>query len=410
MQGVDHSKVMVNDATQINSSNNTSLLLNARRKLYLQFSARLAPKHAGFFWPSSDILIRIQDDLIEDLKLGDYYQAGLSSGDDAYLQIFLKELIARLEKYLESIQNEEELEINGDLLATYAMLMATANSNQPGCRYVTHYLPGSNSLKPSILSTNLLPGWNMIRMEEEGTTISRGTTGLKTWEASLRLAGHLVANPDLLKCSSQDTSRKATILELGCGVGLLGVVARYISPPDHNIIMTDLDGEVLDKARKTAEVHWNQEAGLEVHSLDWIDVQEQEQTICHWLDHEAKTDIIIAADIVFDPLLIAPLCSVLARILHRGGKASDTNANLPFALIASTVRNPSTFQLFRETLEKFDLHVVEIELSYPMIDLNTLELAKSRTILATDQIHLFPSTHDAKMDGQVCLLRITSKI
>ncbi|PWN35837.1 uncharacterized protein FA14DRAFT_172440 [Meira miltonrushii] len=399
---------MVQDAAQISQSI-TASLLNARRKLFLQFSARLAPKHPGFCWPSSDVLIRIQDDLIEDLQLGDSYEAGISSGDDAYLQSFLKELLARLERYLEAIPNEQELEINGDLLATYAMLMATANSNQPGSRSVTHYLPVSKSFTGSSSFTPLLPGWNAIQMEEEGTTISRGTTGLKTWEASLRLAGHLVAHPGLLEGPSHDMSRKATILELGCGVGLLGVVARYLSPPNHKIIMTDLDGEVLDKARKTAEEHWYQSEGLQVHSLDWIDVQEQEQATCQWLDHEAKPDIVIAADIVFDPLLIAPLCSTLALILHRGEKASNMHANLPFALIASTVRNPSTFQLFRQTLAKYNLHTVEVDLSYPMIDLNTLEQVKADSNLGMDKIPLLPSTHDAKTDGQVCLLHITSK-
>lgn len=394
---------MIYDATKTRSNSN---LLSARRKLLLQFSARLSPRHPSFLWPCSDILILIQDDLINDLRLGEAYETGISKGDDSYLHSFLKELLARLEKYLETSPNEEEFEINGDLLATYAMLKATSNVNQPGSRSVTHYLPCSRSSKGSLSATDLFPKCDVIRMEEEATTISRGTTGLKTWEASLRLAGHLVANPHLLECSSQEMTKKKTILELGCGVGLLGVVARYLSPSQHHIIMTDLDGEVLEKAQKTVEVHWCENGGLDVHSLDWLEVQEQQQDICHWLDNEVKPDIVLAADIVFDPSLIAPLCSVLDRILRKNEEGMNTR--LPFALIASTIRNPSTFQLFRETLTNFDLHAVDVDLTFPMIDLNTLELAKADSHPGSDCISLFPSTHDANTDGQVSLLRITS--
>lgn len=391
--------------------------LSARRKLFFQFSARLLPRHPSFHWPEGNLLFLIQDDLINDLGLADTHTSeGINTGNDAYLQSFLKELLARLEKYLQSCPNdEEELEINGDLLALYATLMATANAGKPGARTVTHYLPGSGFLKDDIASMHLLPGWQAIQIEEEGTTISRGTTGLKTWEASLRLAGHLFANPSLLTNLSPNETRKTTILELGCGVGFLGVVARLLSPTQHRIIMTDLEGEVLEKTRKTVKEHWNENKGLEVQSLDWIEVQEEEEVICHWLDEKVKADIVLAADIVFDPSLIKPLCSVLSRILHsRKEEEEPVNESKgfrwPFALIASTVRNPSTFQLFRETLASFNLDAVEADLQCPKVDLNTLQVNQGEVSFDADTISLFPSSHVAATDGQVKLMHITSKV
>lgn len=81
-------------------------------------------------------------------------------------------------------------------------------------------------------------------MLEENTTIARGTTGLKTWEASLRLAAHLFACPDILE--------GANILELGCGTGFLGLVAANITQsPLGSTVLTDLDGQVLERARHT---------------------------------------------------------------------------------------------------------------------------------------------------------------
>lgn len=242
--------------------------------------------------------------------------------------------------------------MNGDLLERYATLMAVNSScgvaAQPSSRLVTHFFPNfdrRHARKESDQSyAKVLPGWRSLCMVEEGTTIARGTTGLKTWEASLRLGGYLVTNPGLLDASQQ------TVLELGCGTGFLGVMAASLRASEQTrIVMTDLDGQVLEKAKQTVESNVDRcftDANVELAPLDWIDVQHGQQEACCWLDNVQAT-LILAADIVFDPALVAPLCSVLKRAL------CSPISPAPVALVSSTVRNEATFAFFVSTLGTF---------------------------------------------------------
>ena len=73
-----------------------------------------------------------------------------------------------------------------------------------------------------------------------------------TWEASLRLAAHVVASPHVWQKSD------ACILELGSGAGFLGLVcARLFDTLPHTdakLYLTDLEGQVLDRLRETAQL------------------------------------------------------------------------------------------------------------------------------------------------------------
>lgn len=80
---------------------------------------------------------------------------------------------------------------------------------------------------------------------------------------------------------------------------------------------------------------------VELQPLDWLDVHQREDAACRAVD-EAQADVVLAADVVFDPALVGPLASVLQRALQSRGRRPQ----LPFALIASTVRNEETYSRF----------------------------------------------------------------
>lgn len=79
--------------------------IQVRRRLALQFFARLAPRHTLFRWPESAALLAIQDHLYDDLELG-------QDGEESYKQLFLKELLRRLEGEVEARQTEDEVSMS----------------------------------------------------------------------------------------------------------------------------------------------------------------------------------------------------------------------------------------------------------------------------------------------------------
>ncbi len=94
---------------------------------------------------------------------------------------------------------------------------------------------------------------------ESRTTVESGTTGLKTWLASLVLGQYLTTNPGHL-ISALDRSamssdyvvglvKSARVLELGSGVGLLGIITATLQLyPEYTggrLTLSDVNEEVL---------------------------------------------------------------------------------------------------------------------------------------------------------------------
>lgn len=87
-----------------------------------------------------------------------------------------------------------------------------------------------------------------ITLREEGAGVVGGTTGLKTWEASLRLGSHLVRE------QSAYLWRGTRVLELGSGAGLLAVLcAQMLSGHGgaSSVLATDLGGSVMERLHYT---------------------------------------------------------------------------------------------------------------------------------------------------------------
>lgn len=121
------------------------------------------------------------------------------------------------------------------------------------------------------LSLNVdLSKYETVTLLESRRMIESGTTGLRTWGASLVLAQYLSKNPSLYRCLSYfkvviahinaGVVKHRRVLELGSGVGFLGIVVASLqlqhattSSCDDlcgTLYLTDVNEEVLVRCKK----------------------------------------------------------------------------------------------------------------------------------------------------------------
>ncbi|KAK7686700.1 hypothetical protein QCA50_010300 [Cerrena zonata] len=193
---------------------------------------------------------------------------------------------------------------------------------------------------------------------ESRTTIEGGTTGLKTWPASLTLASYLIKNPDIV--------RNKRVLELGCGAGLLGIVAATVQSSrtergtQTSITLTDVRPDVLERCQHNFQLPCNKSSRnphIRVETLDWEESSSQARAHSDFQTKLAEMDaeLVLGADIVFDPDLIPALASTLVSVLQ----PPRPNSKQREALIALTLRNPDTLASFLHAAEE-RLHLEKI--------------------------------------------------
>ncbi|KAN0064787.1 hypothetical protein ACQY0O_001844 [Thecaphora frezii] len=457
-----------------------------RLLLLIQYQARLPPRSPRFRWPSAPALLAIQPYLFRDLFHSHPIPVLSSSSSphppnlpnlapsfpparNKYERLFLKELTARLQDAVDAASNllqnsgvdeTEYPEVDGDLLERYAELMSYAPGGfgapstravtgdgassmmPPEWQYVSYLWNTTDRLSKGLAAADavssrpstppaqdpdrseLLCGYASVMVREEGSAISKGTTGFKTWEACLRLACFLLARPELVV---HDGCR---VLELGSGAGLLGAVcaveqARAIAAGQREASasasrprtwLTDMPGQVLERLSETMQLNGlDEDSPARIHPLDWIEVQRQsnefsrdaasvanrdadddndgtERDLLGFLKR-VKPTLILAADVVYDPDLVSPLASTIRTALQCSDNGGAT------ALVSSTIRNPDTYKAFRDALDSQGLHVepIPIEQKY---------LEAEAEAGGVEPVPFFPSVHDPVCDGRVELLCI----
>uniref|UniRef100_A0A8C1T4S2 Eukaryotic elongation factor 2 lysine methyltransferase n=1 Tax=Cyprinus carpio TaxID=7962 RepID=A0A8C1T4S2_CYPCA len=190
--------------------------------------------------------------------------------------------------------------------------------------------------------TYLLPTGDAVSLAENVALISQGTTGLVTWEAALYLTEWALENTHIFK--------NKTVLELGSGVGLTGIVVclsssltKYIFSDCHQTVLQRLKDNITNYLTNSD----SSRASVCVEELDWENVSDEQL-------ERIQANTIIAADVVYDPDVIACLVRLLSRLLN-----CKVQEEHPDVYIASTVRNPKTYDCFKKELEMAGLrHVV----------------------------------------------------
>jgi hypothetical protein len=147
--------------------------------------------------------------------------------------------------------------------------------------------------------------------EQPSLIASGGTTGLRTWEASLLLSEWLL---------EQNIERKS-VLELGAGTGLVGILAAKMGA---KVMATDGSDMVVTKLSGNFELN---NVSIDSGVLWWGDENEI---------LKRKWDLIVGADITYDE----DVCSSLAETYALGIKHGATG------ILAATVRNERTLMVF----------------------------------------------------------------
>ncbi|XP_014814315.1 PREDICTED: protein-lysine N-methyltransferase EEF2KMT isoform X1 [Calidris pugnax] len=200
-----------------------------------------------------------------------------------------------------------------------------------------------------------LPSGEPVTLCESVAIISGGTTGLVTWDAALQLAQWAIENSALF--------RDRTVLELGSGIGFTGIAVckscrpkGYVFSDCHPGVLQALEENIrlngLALEPPTARGTQTEPRGQEVEAtscqnpklivaeLDWGSVTENQLL-------DLQPDVVIAADVVYDPEIILALIGMLQKL-----SACRGDGKPPEVYVASTIRNPDTYHLFQAELEK----------------------------------------------------------
>jgi predicted nicotinamide N-methyase len=144
--------------------------------------------------------------------------------------------------------------------------------------------------------------WRIEAVEDQSALSARSEEfehfpfGLLLWDSAPVLAGALFEQPDLVAGK--------TVLELGAGVGVAGLVAAALGG---RVTQTDHGREALALCQSNAAS--NGIAGIEWAMADWTDWRE-----------ERRYGVILGSDILYEADHHQPLARILERNLAPGGR------------------------------------------------------------------------------------------
>ena len=157
--------------------------------------------------------------------------------------------------------------------------------------------------------------------EQSGETIIR-----HVWDAGIMLSAALTcrslsALPDELQdfvSTAMNTSKMMRILEVGCGVGILGVsIAAAL--PQCQVIMTDLS-DAKPLVEQNIQLNLQQfphlQRNTQFRELDWETNPYPEWTVTE------NFDLIVMADVTYNTATFIALADTLEHLLRHGSKGS----------------------------------------------------------------------------------------
>ncbi|XP_028413148.1 protein-lysine N-methyltransferase EEF2KMT-like [Dendronephthya gigantea] len=299
---------------------------------------------------------------------------------DSYKLSFLKSLLAMYEN-----QGREACD---DLYSLIGKLMAEKHS--PGNDFIyKSYIMVRNAVAHSCILL-YQPCGQVVTLCESKQVVSQGTTGLNTWQAGMYLSNWVVQNKNILEGKN--------ILELGCGVGLLGLVSLHSCNPQ-TYTFTDRHEQVLNKVIENLKTNgfssaktkrtfqrcqneggtsgeektnisdelrglfssfngracracnlqrdksvFNDDCCAVVDQIDWERCSVEEI-------RKYRPDVILASDVIFDPSSFETLVKLIKVLL-----SERVQNHQPVAYIASTIRNKETFEKFLLILVTYALY------------------------------------------------------
>ncbi|GMF62186.1 hypothetical protein B5S33_g994 [[Candida] boidinii] len=182
-----------------------------------------------------------------------------------------------------------------------------------------------------------------ILMRETPSIISGlGTTGLRTWEASIYLSYYLTEQINLNNTKIIEIFKDKNILELGTGTGLVGMsVYKYFNKYFKKLYLTDGDSSLIDKLQFNLNLN-------SIISEDDKSYEEKLKCSSLWWGQDSlpASDIntLLAADVTYDSDVIPSLVKTIKDSMVGDNSSVDT------AIVAATVRNIDTLRTWEENL------------------------------------------------------------
>ncbi|XP_043658578.1 protein-lysine N-methyltransferase EEF2KMT [Drosophila teissieri] len=230
----------------------------------------------------------------------------------SYLEAFLKQLMHLL---------RDQEDVHDDI---YSSLCGPVADNKASTGSASTYAYKHYLLEPGAL----------ITLRESTSFVAQGTTGLCTWEAALALGDYLLQHRDLV--------RGKNIVELGAGTGLLGILLKLpaLQLQVGQVLLTDGSEPCVQLMRENISLNFPDSPKEQIpkaEQLNWDAV-----STFPWESH-AETDILMAADVIYDDSQFDALLGAMDYLYARRGSGLET-------LLASTVRNVDTLHKFMTQL------------------------------------------------------------
>ncbi|XP_057721234.1 branched-chain-amino-acid aminotransferase-like protein 2 [Arachis stenosperma] len=281
-----------------------------------------------------------------------------------YLKIFLKKLISEVE-----FDHGYVLDY---LYELYAQYMTSFKDDSFGkrdtrvCKRISYIFPDGCSELQSKQHSRAL-----VFTLQCSLNMLEGDTGCSIWPSSLFLSELILSHPKLFSNKS--------CFEIGSGVGLVGLCLAHVKAS--KVILSDGDLSTLANMKFNLELnHLNIETDMPQGSEDPSMVK------CMHLPWESTSesqlqdivpDVVLGADVIYDPVCLPHLVRVLAILLNRtksdsckpeNGDACD-ESEAPVAYIAYVIRNIETFDYFLSLAKQANLDIMDLSDSLKPLNL-----------------------------------------
>ncbi|KAI3975728.1 hypothetical protein MKX01_023154 [Papaver californicum] len=209
---------------------------------------------------------------------------------DLYVKNFLKKVIVEVES--------SSIEVLDELYEQFSYYMTSVKDdferrNSRVYKRVSFLFPNVSSC--SRVEKVVIPLQCSVNMLE-------GDTGCSIWPSSLFLSEFILTHPDIFSNKS--------CFEVGSGVGLVGISLAYVKAS--KVILTDGDLSTLANMKHNLELNQlkmqTEMSQIECRHLPWESASEE-------VLQGFKPDIVLGADVIYDPLCLPDLLRVLINLL-----------------------------------------------------------------------------------------------
>ncbi|XP_039114824.1 putative uncharacterized protein DDB_G0277003 isoform X1 [Dioscorea cayenensis subsp. rotundata] len=276
-------------------------------------------------------------------------------------KIYMKNIL----KSIISVAESSNIDMADGLYEQFAYYMTlnvddgSLNDNNKICKHISFYLSNGHG---DINSTNFI-----VKLQCS-LNMLQGDTGCALWPSGLLLSEFILSQPG--------TFSNKCCLEVGSGVGLVGVCLAYAGAS--KVVLTDGDVSTLANMEHNLELNeYITKNKIECKHLLWETASESEL-------QSFQTEIVLGADIVYDPRYVPHLIRVLSILLNHGKSGlyeekvsikyenelshykeqKDISANAlkeaPVAYIATVIRNDSTWNYFLRLAGETNISVQDI--------------------------------------------------